>query len=214
MKKIFLLSLPFWLFLAGAFVSCEEVEEPGKYDNWQERNLAYIDSIRALAGEKYVVTAAEADAMELGKLYAIQVPSASTSEATQYVYCKKLTRNTTGERPLYTGYHSTVNAYYYGTYVTGDSFDGNFDGYGATDTNIPLGNLKSPTEFDSPATFTVSGVVAGWTWALQYMRMGERWMLYLPYQSGYGSSDYSAGSSTIPAYSTLVFDLVLDSFAD
>ena len=44
----------------------------------------------------------------------------------------KITKNETGERPLYTGYHSKVNAYYYGTYVNGEEFDGCFDGYSAT----------------------------------------------------------------------------------
>ena len=36
MKKS-LLFLPFLLLLVGAFISCEEVEEAGKYDNWRER---------------------------------------------------------------------------------------------------------------------------------------------------------------------------------
>lgn len=35
MKKS-LLFLPFLLLLVGAFISCEEVEEAGKYDNWRE----------------------------------------------------------------------------------------------------------------------------------------------------------------------------------
>ena len=34
MKKS-LLFLPFLLLLVGAFISCEEVEEAGKYDNWR-----------------------------------------------------------------------------------------------------------------------------------------------------------------------------------
>ena len=118
MKKS-LLFLPFLLLLVGAFISCEEVEEAGKYDNWRERGEAFVDSIKRLTGENYVATAEQADAMELGKLYAIQT-TASTSEGAQYVYCKKLVKNETGERPLYTGYHSKVNAYYYGTYVNGE----------------------------------------------------------------------------------------------
>ena len=89
MKRTFLLFLPFLLFLAGAFVSCEEVKEAGKYDNWRERNQVFIDSIKRETGERYVATAEAADAMELGKLYAIQT-TASTSAATQYVYCKKI----------------------------------------------------------------------------------------------------------------------------
>ena len=41
MKRPFLLFLPFLLFIAGAFVACEEVEEAGKYDNWHPRNEAF-----------------------------------------------------------------------------------------------------------------------------------------------------------------------------
>lgn len=151
MKKS-LLFLPFLLLLVGAFISCEEVEEAGKYDNWRERNEAFADSIKRLTGENYVATAEQADAMELGKLYAIQT-TASTTEGAQYVYCKKLVKNETGERPLYMGYHSTVSAFYYGTLIVGDQIDGNFDGYSALDTNIPLNSLKAPTAFDSPTTF-------------------------------------------------------------
>lgn len=208
MKKS-LLFLPFLLLLVGAFVSCEEVEEAGKYDNWRERNEAFVDSIKRLAGENYVATAEQADAMELGKLYAIQT-TASTSEGAQYVYCKKLVKNATGERPLYTGYHSTVSAFYYGTLIVGDEFDGNFDGYSALDTDIPLDpeSLKKPTGFDSPTTFGVANVISGWTAALQLMRAGERWMLYIPWQSAYGAS--GNGDGTIKGYTTLTFDLLLD----
>ena len=47
MKKS-LLFLPFLLLLVGAFISCEEVEEAGKYDNWRERGEAFVDSIKRL----------------------------------------------------------------------------------------------------------------------------------------------------------------------
>lgn len=205
MKK-FLLLLPFLFFLAGVWVSCEEVEEAGKYDNWRERNEAFADSIKRLTGENYVATAEQADAMEPGKLYAIQT-TAGTTEGMQYVYCKKLVKNETGERPLYTGYHSVVSAFYYGTLITGDSFDGNFEGYSSLDKDIPWnGTMKEPTAFDSSASFSVSGVIDGWTAALQYMRTGERWMLYIPWQSAYGAS----GQNDIRGYSALTFDLVLE----
>lgn len=61
MKKS-LLFLPFLLLLVGAFISCEEVEEAGKYDNWRERGEAFVDSIKRLTGENYVATAEQADA--------------------------------------------------------------------------------------------------------------------------------------------------------
>ena len=41
-KKIYLFSI---LLLALAFTACSETEETGKYDNWQARNEAFIDSI-------------------------------------------------------------------------------------------------------------------------------------------------------------------------
>ena len=208
MKKI-LLYLPFMLFLAGAFISCEEVEEEGKYDNWRERNEAYIDSIAKVANQRFVATGAQADAIGAdGTTFAILVQSASTTSSLEYVYCKKLVANPEGIRPNYVGYNSTVSTYYYGTYINGESFDGNFTGYTATDKNIPLtvANQLQPTAFDSPSEFTVSGVISGWATALQYMRSGERWMLYIPYKAGYGTSD----SGSIPGYSALVFDVILD----
>ena len=42
-KKIYLLPI---LLLALVFVSCEETKEVSIYDNWQERNEAFIDSLK------------------------------------------------------------------------------------------------------------------------------------------------------------------------
>lgn len=55
------------------------------------------------------------------------------------------------------------------------------------------GTLVNGTEFDSsykrnePATFPVSGVIAGWTEALQLMKAGSTWELYIPANLAYGS---------------------------
>ncbi len=192
--------------LAGAVCACEEVEEASEYENWEERNAAFIDSIASLAGDRIVTYTGKAtlvDDCAIGDIFAIQT-TASTEESTQYVYCKKLSEKEDGERPLYT---SSVNVFYYGTYITGDSFDSNFTGYSATDTDNLDPDDQLPTLFESPTTFTVSSTITGWTAALQYMREGERWMLYVPYQSAYGTS----GSGSIPGYSALTFDVILES---
>ena len=178
------------------------VQEASKYDNWQARNEAYIDSIAGETGKVFVATLEDADRMEPGRLFAIATTSGTTA-GEQYVYCKKITANPEGRRPLYT---ETVSAYYYGTLITGDKFDGNFTGYSAVDRQELNAEDKKPTEFDAPAEFKVSGVITGWTAALQLMRTGERWMLYIPYQSAYGTS----GSGSIPGYSALAFDIILD----
>lgn len=216
MKRLFLLFLPFLLFITSTFVACEEVEEPSIYDNWQQLNEAFADSIKTLTGDNYVATLEQADNMEVGKLYAISTPDG------EYVYCKKLMENKEGERPMYSGYHSKVSTYYYGTLITGKKFDGNFDGYSSLDQNLPTFSVPEngkwptegewPTDFNSPTTFAVTGVIVGWTWALQYMRTGERWMLYIPWQIGYGSGGDSSGA--IPGYTTLTFDVILDSIVE
>lgn len=202
MKRLFK-TICFVLPLAALlFASCEEVQEASKYDNWQARNEAYIDSIAGETGKVFVATLEDADRMEPGSLFAIATTSGTTA-GEQYVYCKKITANPEGRRPLYT---ETVSAYYYGTLITGDKFDGNFTGYSAVDRQELNAEDKKPTEFDAPAEFAVSGMITGWTAALQLMRTGERWMLYIPYQSAYGTS----GSGSIPGYSALAFDLILD----
>ena len=74
------------------------------------------------------------------------------------------------------------------------------------------GTLIDGTEFDTsysrgkPATFRVDGVIAGWTEALQLMKEGARWQLFIPPNLAYGEK--GAGSK-IPPNSSLIFDVEL-----
>ena len=73
------------------------------------------------------------------------------------------------------------------------------------------GKLIDGTVFDSssgrdPITFEVGGVIAGWTEALQLMKEGDKWMIYLPYDIAYG--ERGAGDQ-IPPYATLIFEVEL-----
>jgi FKBP-type peptidyl-prolyl cis-trans isomerase FklB len=74
------------------------------------------------------------------------------------------------------------------------------------------GTLLDGTIFDSsvdrgqPATFPVSGVIKGWTEALQLMSVGSKWRLFVPYDLAYGEKGASA---QIGPYSTLIFDVEL-----
>ena len=202
-----LLYLSLFLFLSVGFAACDEVEEVGEYDNWESRNTAFIDSIHALAADRLLPLNAaqeEADKFEPGEMFGLET-TASTTAGKQYVYCKKIVKNTAGAVPVYT---NTVETHYYGTLITGDTFGGTFEGYAATDCGVLDPETKAPTAFDSPTSFSInnSGLRLGWVAALQYMHVGERWMLYIPYQSGYGESDYGS----IPGYSALTFDLQLE----
>ena len=74
------------------------------------------------------------------------------------------------------------------------------------------GTLIDGTESDSsykrgqPATFKVNGVIKGWTEALQLMKEGSKWQLFIPPDLAYG--ERGAGR-TIPPSSTLIFEVEL-----
>ena len=82
---------------------------------------------------------------------------------------------------------STVRCHYHGTFIDGKPFDSSYDR-------------------GQPAEFPVSGVIAGWTEALQLMNIGAKWKLFIPYNLAYGTNG-SPGS--IPGCATLVFDVEL-----
>lgn len=73
------------------------------------------------------------------------------------------------------------------------------------------GTLLNGQEFDSshkskqPAAFAVNGVIPGWTEALQLMKPGAKWMIYVPPQLGYGEN----GVGAIGPNSALIFEVDL-----
>jgi len=80
-----------------------------------------------------------------------------------------------------------VTTHYKGTLINGNQFDSSYDR-------------------GQPATFPVSGVIRGWTEALQLMPVGSTWELYIPSDLAYGSR--GAGGS-IPPNSALIFQIEL-----
>lgn len=80
----------------------------------------------------------------------------------------------------------TVRTHYEGTLINGEVFDSSY-------------------KRGQPAEFPVGGVISGWTEALQLMKEGAKWRLYIPSELAYGAR--AAGS--IPPHSTLVFDIEL-----
>ena len=73
------------------------------------------------------------------------------------------------------------------------------------------GKLVSGKVFDSsfqrgePGDFVVQGLIPGWVEALQLMRPGDEWILYVPPALGYGDAD----AGPIPPNSVLIFRMKL-----
>lgn len=82
---------------------------------------------------------------------------------------------------------SKVRVHYEGTFINGEVFD----------SSVARGE---------PAEFPVNGVIRGWTEALQSMKVGDKWKLYVPAELAYGAQ--GAGSS-IPPFSALIFEVEL-----
>ena len=182
-KKIYLFSL---VLLALAFTACSETEETSRYDNWQARSVAFIDSIASVY-DSPKNQALDDDDPE--KLHAFPDPTNS-----QTIYVKKIKKGEGTESPKYT---STVSAHYRMSYFNGDVVQQTYTG-------------TEPTEFDSPTNFTLNGVISGWSYTLMYMKVGDFWTLYIPYQSGYGSS---TNDGNLQAYSALVYNVIRLSFS-
>ena len=91
-------------------------------------------------------------------------------------------------------YDDVVKVHYNGYLIDGHKFDSSYDR-------------------EEPATFSVNGVIQGWTEILQKMPVGSKWEVYIPQNLAYGmkgiSSDPKKGEYVIPPSSTLIFEIEL-----
>ena len=89
----------------------------------------------------------------------------------------------TGPMPKAT---DTVSVHYKGTLLDGTVFDSSYDR-------------------GEPANFQVNGLIAGWVEALQLMKVGSKYKLFIPSELGYGDR----GAGEIPPGATLIFEMEL-----
>jgi FKBP-type peptidyl-prolyl cis-trans isomerase len=104
----------------------------------------------------------------------------TTASGLQY----KVIKSGTGASPKAT---DQVKVHYTGTTIDGNVFD-------------------SSVQRGQPAVFPVNAVIPGWVEALQLMKAGDKWQLFIPARLAYG--DRSPGAA-IPANSVLIFEVEL-----
>ena len=84
-----------------------------------------------------------------------------------------------------------VKVHYEGKLISGEVFDSSF-------------------ERGAPASFPLQGLIPAWVEALQQMKPGDEWLLYVPPEQGYGAK----GAGPIPPNSVLIFRIQLIAFRD
>ncbi|MFH0842481.1 MAG: FKBP-type peptidyl-prolyl cis-trans isomerase [Bacteroidota bacterium] len=174
------------LLIAKAFLDCKEGKAVMTEESAQSYIMVFVNAREHAKEEKQ----AEAN-KELYKDYAAENEAflarnkeraevTTTSSGLQYEVIKM------GNGPKPTT-ENVVKVHYTGTLIDGTEFD----------SSVTRGE---------PAVFPLSGVIAGWTEALQLMPVGSKFRIYLPQSIGYG--DQQAGEQIKP-YSTLIFDVEL-----
>ncbi len=103
----------------------------------------------------------------------------TTPSGLQYVVLKE----GTGPMPKET---DTVKVHYRGTLINGTEFDSSY-------------------KRNEPATFPVNGVIKGWIEALQKMKVGSKWKVFIPSDLAYGENS----QPPIPPNSVLIFEVEL-----
>lgn len=188
---------------AGFFSSCEETKEADPYANWDVRNSHFIDSIADVAK-------ANADGTWVRLRSYTQTESTpgtsipAEGKVGDYIYVRKIF-SAEGDNTTLALYTDSVAVHYRGKLINGTAFDQSYS------------EVQLDSTLAQPTTFAVKGLTTGFCTAIQNMReadrsvsdwrtKGDHWMVYIPYELGYGTS---GSGSTIPGYSALIFDIKL-----
>ena len=192
-----------------ALSSCSEDDNTvDEYANWQARNeKAFADTL-AYARQQ-IANGSDEWKVILKWSLQNQTPNKDTNgnavpltyKDADYIVVHVLDKGKGSGSPMYT---DSVKVSYRGrilgtdTYPAGYVFDKTFDGT----------YDKATAQLSKMAVN--GGYIDGFTTALLNMHIGDRWMVYMPYQLAYGTTQSS--TSSIPAYSMLRFEIVLDSY--
>jgi FKBP-type peptidyl-prolyl cis-trans isomerase FklB len=181
------------MVIAG-FTACSEKDETvEEYPNWQSTNDTYFANLYNSAKTEI---AANNENWKIIKTWSKDDTIAGKN--TDYIVVQVLEKGSGTECPMYT---DSALIDYRGRLLPSTSYP---EGYVFDQSYYGDYNPKTII----PTHWKISAGIDGFTTALLNMHVGDRWRVYIPYDLGYGSSS----STSIPAYSTLVFDISLVAF--
>ena len=201
MKKITLSYVMMLVVAALAMVSCSENDGTvDEFANWQKKNETYFSQLYSSTQE--LIAKGDPNWKIIRQWSLPDAGKTAHDDLSNYIIVHVLNSGTsTSGSPLYS---DSVMVNYRGylipspSYASGYLFDRSYSG-------------EYNPQTIQPVKFAVNGVVDGFATALMHMSIGDRWEVYIPYQLGYGTQVQSSGS--IPAYSTLIFDVGLAGFS-
>lgn len=189
MKKILTLSL---ITAAMLLVACsEENNTAEEFPNWQQKNENYFNALYADVSKGF----SSNNSWKILRKWSLQ--DDVTASASDHIVVRVIENGEGTETPLYT---DSVAVIYSGrllpstSYPTGYVFDKSYVGEFHPQTAKARG-------------FRISGLTDGFSTALQYMKKGDRWEIYVPANLGYGA--LGSSSAGIPGHSVLIFDMML-----
>lgn len=188
MKKYNILALLMLMLAPLCFMACSESDDTvEEFPDWKNRNETYFDNIYEKA------KSVEDGSWKIIRNYTLEdtIPVSSTDN----IVVEVLEEGTGSGCPIFT---DSVLVNYRGRLLPSTSYP---DGY-VFDQSY-TGDFNPQTAM--PSQLYVGSLIDGFATALQYMHIGDRWRVYIPYQMGYGTT----ATTSIPAYSTLIFDISL-----
>lgn len=155
-------------------------------DLQNKRKPLLNDSLANMAAMRYQLQLLEVknkSTIDAGKKFLAENKKRPTVKVTKSGLQYEIITQGTGKIPTK---KDTVSCNYTGAFIDGTEFNNSY-------------------KMGGPISFAVSGVIKGWTEALQMMPIGSKWKLYIPYTLAYGPGQYQA----IPGGSALVFEIEL-----
>ena len=184
------------------FTSCsEETEQSNEFENWKARNEAFVVSLE---------DSLSANASQWKKIKNYSLDENSEGAVGDYIYAKVISSSGATTSPMLT---DSLRISYEGRLIPSASYP---KGYIFDRTTY--GTYNNATNAATKFVMVSNGseaLISGWITALLHMHRGDHWRVYIPYQLAYEDKDKtnSSGIITIPAYSTLIFDITLIDFS-